>query len=517
MMFSGRVTALNEEWEKIHRTVSSNTASRVPDELEELMLRASELIFALKTLLLREAINVDDLQSFRKIEWEAASSRFDQVEKITKALVANFDLFSSFPDRTRFYWSWKMIENYFVIEPDKKHVLHELFDKLDLFFGLSKANIHRVVAEEKVDSGPVVETVSREASETTSAPSSKKKGIDSLKDNLAIVKDVKDKFDHNISKLVKGTGLAGPRKSDVSKEPSIPVLVLGDVDVGKTALCNWYCDKRFSKSFSTIGVISRQAPNRIRLFDTGGQKEFRYMLNSYMQRATAVFIVFDVTNRKSFDGVRDWIKAIRDISTNVKKIILVANKTDVVAKRVVSTDEAKMLAKSLTVDYTETSAKEGSGIEEAFMMVTPKALAAQPIHKIATKAVQIKGKESDKTVSLKAAKLLGLSRLELGFLEKRGYWATAYKARWFVLNKNSELEYYDGPLEKESKGAIPLKGSTIQNGGNIESRLDADFQDKNKCVVIKAASREFRLRAESEKAVEHWVYLLTHTDFLNLN
>lgn len=84
---------------------------------------------------------------------------------------------------------------------------------------------------------------------------------------------------------------------------------------------------------------------------------------------SAVIIVFDITKPSTFHTVKNWKE---DVEVNVKSrnnkeppiFIVVGNKSDLAAERQVSAEEAQTLASSLGMDYYETSAKEGLGINE---------------------------------------------------------------------------------------------------------------------------------------------------------
>lgn len=84
--------------------------------------------------------------------------------------------------------------------------------------------------------------------------------------------------------------------------------------------------------------------------------------------SSAAIIVFDITKRSSFETVKNWKE---DVEVNVKNknkeppiFIVVGNKSDLAAERQVTTEEAQSLASSLGMDYYETSAKDGIGINE---------------------------------------------------------------------------------------------------------------------------------------------------------
>jgi len=86
-----------------------------------------------------------------------------------------------------------------------------------------------------------------------------------------------------------------------------------------------------------------------------------------------VAIVFDITNRVSFDNIRPWI---RDAQKNVdsSKIIIIGNKSDLSHERNVSIEEAEGYVRSVDTIYIEISAKTGDGLEEAYLEMTKLAL-----------------------------------------------------------------------------------------------------------------------------------------------
>ena len=112
---------------------------------------------------------------------------------------------------------------------------------------------------------------------------------------------------------------------------------------------------------------------RIQIWDTAGQERFRNITNSYYKGANGIVIVYDVTNRQSFETVSQWIEEIGKKTTNTLNVII-ANKTDMTNHRVVSQQEGQNLANSYGLSYFETSAKDDSGVSEAFDFMGDKIL-----------------------------------------------------------------------------------------------------------------------------------------------
>ncbi|XP_017635178.1 GTP-binding protein YPTM2-like isoform X4 [Gossypium arboreum] len=102
-------------------------------------------------------------------------------------------------------------------------------------------------------------------------------------------------------------------------------------------------------------------------WDTAGQERFRTITGSYYRGAHGIIIVYDVTDQESFNNVKQWLSEIdRYASDNVNKL-LVGNKCDLTANKVVSYETAKAFANEIGIPFLETSAKDATNVEQAFM------------------------------------------------------------------------------------------------------------------------------------------------------
>ena len=139
-----------------------------------------------------------------------------------------------------------------------------------------------------------------------------------------------------------------------------------------------HCGTFLSLSFATFCVLlySKQKIRTIELdaktiklqiWDTAGQERFRTITSSYYRGAHGIIVVYDVTDADSFNNVKQWLHEIdRYAAENVNKL-LVGNKSDLTAKRVVSTEQGKEFADSLGIEFLETSAKTAANVEQAFL------------------------------------------------------------------------------------------------------------------------------------------------------
>ncbi|AAZ12860.1 Ras-related protein Rab1A [Trypanosoma equiperdum] len=153
------------------------------------------------------------------------------------------------------------------------------------------------------------------------------------------------------------------------------LLLIGDSGVGKSCLLLRFADDSYTESYiSTIGVDFKIRTLdidgkviKLQIWDTAGQERFRTITSSYYRGAHGIIIVYDTTDMESFNNVKTWLSEIdKFASENVNKL-LVGNKCDLVTKKAVDTQMAQEFADSLGIPFLETSAKESSNVETAFI------------------------------------------------------------------------------------------------------------------------------------------------------
>ena len=117
-----------------------------------------------------------------------------------------------------------------------------------------------------------------------------------------------------------------------------------------------------------IEIKDRQI--RVQIWDTAGQEAFRSITRSYYKSSTCAFIVYDITNKKSFGNVASWLNECKEMCYKDILICLVGNKSDLENKRCVPTQEGQKFADDNGLLFFETSAQYGSNIEEMFTKAT---------------------------------------------------------------------------------------------------------------------------------------------------
>ena len=154
----------------------------------------------------------------------------------------------------------------------------------------------------------------------------------------------------------------------------IRLLLLGDSAVGKSSLLLRFCEGRFENNFViTIGVDFKTKTlnidgkqHKVQVWDTAGQERFRTITPAYYRNAMGVLILFDVTNKKSFDNVDYWVRNLDEHGAPGVQKVLVANKIDLAHKRKVPAADAQALADKYGMTYIETSAKDDTNVDQCF-------------------------------------------------------------------------------------------------------------------------------------------------------
>jgi len=155
------------------------------------------------------------------------------------------------------------------------------------------------------------------------------------------------------------------------------LLLIGDSGVGKSCLLLRFADDTYTESYiSTIGVdfkirtIELEGKTvKLQIWDTAGQERFRTITSSYYRGAHGIIVVYDVTDNDTFTNVKQWLQEIdRYASEGVNKL-LVGNKSDLTGKKVVEYSVAKEFAEQLGITFLETSAKNATNVEQAFLLM----------------------------------------------------------------------------------------------------------------------------------------------------
>jgi len=156
------------------------------------------------------------------------------------------------------------------------------------------------------------------------------------------------------------------------------VVLLGDSGVGKTNLITQFVKGEFIEAQeSTIGVAffshSIQLQDgpciRLELWDTAGQERYAGLAPLYYRGAHVAIIVYDITQPRTLDRAKLWVKELEQQSDLSLCIALAGNKVDIEDQRKVSEKEALQYANDHHLLFLETSAKTGKNIKELFVKI----------------------------------------------------------------------------------------------------------------------------------------------------
>ena len=157
---------------------------------------------------------------------------------------------------------------------------------------------------------------------------------------------------------------------------AIKIGLLGDSTVGKTAICNSFMGIEFTAdNLATIGqekletkfTLDSGKEIKLSIWDTAGQERFKATSFKTLRAAHGVIVVFDVSNRETFEHVDQWLNTIKEELSD-PNLIIFGNKVDI-EDRKVTAQEAENYAKKQNLKYFETSAKLSKGIKEGFKYI----------------------------------------------------------------------------------------------------------------------------------------------------
>jgi len=167
--------------------------------------------------------------------------------------------------------------------------------------------------------------------------------------------------------------------SNSSETIQLKLLMLGDSAVGKTSLILRYCENTFTDTF--IGSLTEEYKEKkvtvdgktceIQIYDTAGQERFRKVTSSYFRGGQGVMLCFDLTKKTTFENLSKWMQEIKKYGDDGVSIVLVGNKKDLGVAEVTSNDIEQFIREN-HLEYFETSAKDGSGVEDAFLKLATK-------------------------------------------------------------------------------------------------------------------------------------------------
>ena len=159
-------------------------------------------------------------------------------------------------------------------------------------------------------------------------------------------------------------------------EFQIKIVIIGDSGVGKTNFIFQFTEGRFSPlHVATVGfdyksrivkLPTSKKRVKLQIWDTAGQERYMALNKSIFQKVQGIIIMYDLTNRSTFDNLNKWFNLASQSASNKPKI-LVANKLDLSdVSRIVTEEEGSNLAKEYQMPFFEGSGSSGDNVDKIF-------------------------------------------------------------------------------------------------------------------------------------------------------
>ena len=146
----------------------------------------------------------------------------------------------------------------------------------------------------------------------------------------------------------------------------VKAILLGDISVGKTSLINVSVGMEFDPSERTT-ITSTFVQKKIKidsqeycinLWDTAGQERLKSLTKLFFKGSQIVIFVYDITQKKSFIGLKKWVEDVENIIENKYICGIVGNKKDLYTQEEVNEKEVKDYADSKGMKFKLVSAKD---------------------------------------------------------------------------------------------------------------------------------------------------------------
>ena len=169
---------------------------------------------------------------------------------------------------------------------------------------------------------------------------------------------------------------------------TLKILIVGDSSVGKTNFINRFIENKFNNNYMTTSGIDLKTANleiknkniRIQIWDTAGQEKYKAITKNLFLKVMGAIIIFDITNEKSFNNLKNWVQMVKEECGPHMTIIIVGNKNDLIEQRKINEEEVIAYANKQKLDYIETSCKTGENVKKAVTILCEKILETKEIN-----------------------------------------------------------------------------------------------------------------------------------------
>ena len=161
------------------------------------------------------------------------------------------------------------------------------------------------------------------------------------------------------------------------KEDKIKLMIVGNHAVGKSSILLKFTKNEFDpRIIGTTGVDLQKKyfeyegkTYKVNVFDSAGHERFRHITYSYLKNADGLILVYDMTDKQSFEDISEWIKDIKEKNGKLLNIVIAGNKADLDDFRTVDKDKIYEIKEKYGYHALETSALTGYNIDELFKLL----------------------------------------------------------------------------------------------------------------------------------------------------
>ena len=163
---------------------------------------------------------------------------------------------------------------------------------------------------------------------------------------------------------------------------TLKIVIIGESGVGKTSIISQFIDQIFQKDQqSTIGgTFSTKTIKcgngkilKLEIWDTAGQERYRSVTKMFYKDANAAILVYDITNKFSFEELQNyWMEQVKESSPKNIILAVVANKSDLIEYEQVDEEVARQFAKDNNAFFSVTSAKDTAQVDSLFLEIAKK-------------------------------------------------------------------------------------------------------------------------------------------------
>jgi small GTP-binding protein len=168
------------------------------------------------------------------------------------------------------------------------------------------------------------------------------------------------------------------KKNDKNNEEiQMKFLLIGEQAVGKSSLINQYIEGKFEENLLCAAGLDlkkkiikiNDKSVKLMIYDSAGHERFRTLSKNQINSSKGILIVYDVTEKESFEALNFWMKSFKENANKDAICLIIGNKIDLKEKRIIDYNEGKNFAEKYGVKFIETSAKSAEGVNEAFYSV----------------------------------------------------------------------------------------------------------------------------------------------------